>query len=403
MRETIENWVNLATDLSLWKDIGIALAILLAFVLFRKLFTKYVFKLIKRFTNNSRAKLFHKILLAFEGPLRAYFIFLGLYIAYRSLEFSGGYLDVPQQLFRTTGILMVTWGLINLASSSSILFDHIQRRFNLQVDQILIPFLSRVLKAIIVAISISIIAQEWGYNVNTFVAGLGIGGLAIAFAAKESLSNLLGGVIIIIERPFSIGDWIQTPSVEGVVEDINFRSTQVRTFADSLVTVPNSIISNETISNWSRMRKRRVTFNLGLTYSTPKDKIQICVERIRTMIREHKEVHPDLIVVNFDHYNASSLDLLIYFFTITTSWERYLDAKQDINLKIMDILQEEGVDIAFPSTSVYVEKAEETQTKPNVYQEQQSPFEENTKQELDEKYDDSVERNMEHSSEGERG
>ncbi|WLD93250.1 mechanosensitive ion channel family protein [Alkalihalobacillus sp. AL-G] len=366
MQEIIETLVNWTTDLEFWYDIGIALAIFLGFVIFRKIFTKYIFKIITRFTSKTKAQIFHKVLLAFERPLRAFFIFLGLYIAYVSLEFSGDFITIPRQFFRTAIIVLITWGLINLSSTTSVLFEQIHRRLNIQVDAILIPFLSKVLKFIIVAISLSVIAQEWGYDVNGFVAGLGIGGLAIAFAAKESLGNLLGGVVIIIERPFSIGDWIQTPSVEGVVEDINFRSTQVRTFADSLVTVPNATISNEAITNWSRMRKRRITFNLGLTYNTPRNKIKTCVERIRTMIREHEGVHPEFIVVNFDRYNSSSLDLLIYFFTITTSWEKYLTIKEEINLKILEILEEENVDVAFPSTSVYMETQSESYEKSDL-------------------------------------
>jgi MscS family membrane protein len=351
--------VDLLTDLELWIDIGIALAIFIGFVLFRKLFTKYIFRLISNLTDKTSTQVLHKILLAFERPLNAFFIFLGLYVAYQSLEVSEVYVQLPLRLFRSTVILMISWGLMNLSSSSSVLFHRIHHRLDLQVDQILIPFVSRVLKFIIIAISISVLAQEWGYNVNGFVAGLGIGGLAFAFAAKEALSNLFGGIVIIIERPFSIGDWIQTPSVEGVVEDINFRSTQVRTFADALVTVPNANIANDTITNWTRMRKRRVYFNLGVTYTTPKDKLEVCVKKIKNMLTDHKEVHPELIEVRFDKYNDSSLDIMIYFYTKTTAWVNHLEVKEDINLRIMEILEREGVSVAFPSRSIYMENPDQ--------------------------------------------
>lgn len=355
------------TDLDFWIDIGIALAIFIGFVLFRKLFTKYIFKLISRTTDKSSTQVLHKILLAFERPLYVFFIFLGLYMAYQSLEISREVYQVPSRLYRSSVILIITWGLVNLSSSSSILFNRFQHRLDLQVDQILIPFVSRVLKFVIVAVSISVLAQEWGYNVNGFVAGLGIGGLAFALAAKESLSNLFGGIVIIIERPFSIGDWIQTPSVDGIVEDINFRSTKVRTFADALVTVPNANISNEPITNWTRMRKRRVFFNLGVTYTTPKDKLEACVEQIRTLITEHKEVHPEFIEVRFDKYNDSSLDILIYFYTKTTAWIKYLEVKEEINYRIMEILDREGVSVAFPSRSIYVEKEDQPEVLDNEH------------------------------------
>ncbi len=348
--------MDYVSDLDFWIDIGIALAIFIGFVLFRKLFTKYIFKLISNLTDKTSTQVLHKILLAFERPLNVFFIFLGLYVAYESLEVSRDVVQVPLRLFRSSVILMISWGLVNLSSSSSVLFNRIHHRLDLQVDQILIPFVSRVLKFIIIAISISVLAQEWGYNVNGFVAGLGIGGLAFAFAAKEALANLFGGIVIIIERPFSIGDWIQTPSVEGVVEDINFRSTQIRTFADALVTVPNANIANDPITNWTRMRKRRVYFNLGVTYTTPKEKLETCVKKIKNLLTEHQEVHPELIEVRFDKYNDSSLDIMIYFYTKTTAWVNYLEVKEDINLRIMEILDREGVSVAFPSRSIYVEK-----------------------------------------------
>ncbi|MFP3359363.1 mechanosensitive ion channel family protein, partial [Planococcus sp. SIMBA_143] len=129
----------------------------------------------------------------------------------------------------------------------------INHKYNVKIDHILIPFFSKALRLIIVAIGISVIAQEFEYDINGFVAGLGIGGLAFALAAKDALANLFGGIIIITEKPFTIGDWIKTPSVEGTIEDISFRSTKVRTFAQALVTVPNATLSNEAITNWSKM------------------------------------------------------------------------------------------------------------------------------------------------------
>ena len=203
------------------------------------------------------------------------------------------------------------------------------------------------------AISASIIAQEWGYDVNGFVAGLGIGGLAFALAAQDSLSNFFGGIVIILDKPFSIGDWILTPNVEGTVEDINFRSTKVRTFAHALVTVPNATLAKNPITNWSKMGRRRITFNLGVTYTTPKEKLAKCVAGIETMLRTHEEIHPETIFVTFDSFNSSSLHIFIYCFTNTTAWGEFLKVKENVNFKILEILEQEGVSVAFPSRSVY--------------------------------------------------
>lgn len=171
-----------------------------------------------------------------------------------------------------------------------------EERFNIDIDDLLIPFLSKALRFVIVAISISIIAQEFDYDVGGFVAGLGLGGLAFALAAKDAIGNLFGGIVIITEKPFTIGDWIKTDSVEGTVEDITFRSTRVRTFADALVTVPNATLANESIINWSEMGKRQITFDLRLTYDTPRDKVERVVEQIDLLLKNHSGIDQETIL-----------------------------------------------------------------------------------------------------------
>src|SRR5699024_6731493 len=130
-----------------------------------------------------------------------------------------------------------------------------------KIDEILVSFLSRALQFIIIAMAISIVLQEFDYHIGGLITGLGIGGLAISLAAKDALANLFGGVVIVTEKPFTINDWIMTPSVEGTVEDISFRSTKVRTFDQALVVVPNATLANEAITNWSKMGKRRISLD----------------------------------------------------------------------------------------------------------------------------------------------
>lgn len=192
----------------------------------------------------------------------------------------------------------------------------------------------------------------------------GLGGLAFALAAQDSLSNLFGGMVIIVDKPFTVGDWISTPSVEGIVEDITFRSTKVRTFAQAIVTVPNSKLANEPITNWAAMGKRQITFHLKVAYSTPRAKLEKCVERIKTTLIEHPDVHKQTIFVVFDRYNDSSLDIFLYFFTITTVWQEFLMVKQDINFKIMRILEEEGVSMGLPTTNVHLESRPDLKVNP---------------------------------------
>lgn len=352
-------WYQPITTEGVWVDTGISITIFFLFLLFRKIFAKYVFKFILAISKKTPTELLSHILLAFEKPIRWLFISLGIYVSVKYFPFIDHTNQLFMKLIRSSVILLLAWGFYNLSAQSSILFTKINDQFNVQIDQILIPFLSKAIRFVIVAISFSIIAQEFEYDVNGFVAGLGLGGLAFALAAKDALSNLFGGIVIITEKPFNIGDWVKTKDVEGVVEDISFRSTRIRTFAQALVTVPNSTLANQAITNWSQMGKRQITFNLGITYDTPKHKVEEVIQQIEHMLIDHPDIHEETIFVKFDRFNESSLDIFLYFFTKTTVWGEFLSVKQDINLRIMQILEEEGVSIAFPSRTLYLSSEKE--------------------------------------------
>lgn len=336
-------------------NILISIAIFILSLVFRKVFVKYIYKFLLHLAKKTTTEVDEKILSAFEKPARLLFVVVGLYLAILNLDFVSIENVIISRLFRSSVIALIFWGLYVLEDPHSGIFTGFGQRLNIQVDKILVPFISRVLRIVTIILAVSIIAEEWNYHVESIVAGLGLGGLAFALAAKDSLANIFAGAIIILDKPFSIGDWISTSDIEGTVEDITFRSTRIRTFSQALVTVPNSTLANEAITNWSRRGKRRINFNLGVTYTTSKNKLEKCVQSIKEMLLNHPGVHQDTIFVTFDKFNDSSLDIFLYFFTNTTVWEEYLQVKQDINFLIMEILEKEEVSVAFPSTSVYLE------------------------------------------------
>ncbi len=351
------NWA-LFYDVEMWTQIGISIGIFLLFLVFRKLFSKYVYSLILRLSRKAPTDILTHIFVSFEKPLQWLFIIIGI-------ELAAGYFPYAEpgilfdRIIRASVIVLITWGLYNLASASSIFFAQVKSRFKLEIDDILIPFMSKAIRLIIVAISFTIIAQEFGYNVTGFIAGLGLGGVAIAFAAKDAIGNLFGGFIIITEKPFTIGDWIMTPSVEGTVEDITFRSTKVRTFADAIVTVPNNTLANESITNWSKMGKRQVSFNIKISYETPKAKLLKVVRQMEEEIKGHSEVHPDSILVRFDKYQENGYEVFIYFFTKSTAWAEHLRVKEEINFRLIEILESEDVSIALPSRKLYASEPDD--------------------------------------------
>lgn len=337
--------------------VGIAIGVFALFILLKKFFTNNVFKIILKLVNKTKFNADTKIVTAFQKPVTNFFGVLGFYFAFKILilaqiSISDMFID---KVFSCVVIILLSWGLYNLTDESSLLFDKMHTFYDVKVDIILFPFISKTLRLIIVAIAITIIAEKWGYDIQGFVTGLGLGGLAFALAAKDVAGNIIAGIFIIIDKPFSVGDWISSDILEGTVESISFRTTKIRTFEQALITVPNSKLSNEPVTNFSRRGKRRVNFNLSVTYGTSKEKLQICVEKIRNMIDNHPQVNKDVLYVRFDKFNASSLDIFIYFFIDTPELSQYLKIKENINFNIMEILQQEGVSMALPSTSVYVE------------------------------------------------
>ncbi|WP_230500599.1 mechanosensitive ion channel family protein [Sutcliffiella rhizosphaerae] len=357
------------TDTGFWIDLGAAFFILTLFLVWRKLFTKYFFKGILTLSSKTPTDLFRYIVISFDKPVRMFFVVLGIFFALKAAPFVLIEAATLSILIRSSIIGLIAWGIFNFIPYSSNLFTNLTNRLEVEVDKIVMPFVTKVLRFILLALTFSIILDVWGFDVGGIVAGLGLGGLAFALAAQESIKNLLGGLIIVTEKPFTIGDWIKTPSVEGVVEDITFRSTEIRTFAQAVVTVPNATLSNEPITNWSKMGKRQISFTLGLQYDTPKPTLERVVRRIEEMLKNHDGIDQETIMVRFDNFGTSSLDIFLYFFTKSVNWGEYLEVKEDINFKIMEIIEEERAGVSLPTTTLQFGESKEEEAFKNELRE----------------------------------
>lgn len=336
-----------------WVRIGVSIAIFLIFHFFRKIFSKYIFSILLKMSRKTPTKFLSYVFESFEKPVQWLFTIIGIYLAAKYFPHFNENGELFRNCIQASIMFLIGWGCFNLSSTSTLLLTKANKQFNIEIDEIIIPFLSKVIRAVVVAVFFTIIVQVFGYEISGFIAGLGIGGLAISLAAKDALANFIGGIVIITEKPFSIGDWILTPSVEGVVEDISFRSTKVRTFAQALVTVPNATLANENITNWSEMGKRQIKFDLKVAYDTPKENLQNVVRKIDSYLRNHPDIHPETIFVKFDTFAENGYSIFLYFFTKTTVWGEFLKVKEEINFTIIDILESENVELAIPSRKIY--------------------------------------------------
>lgn len=328
-------------DENLLQRLSIALIIFLVFFLGNKIITRYLSRLILLVTTKSETTA--RVVTAFQKPLHTFFIILGLYIALTYLSVSPAQELFILKLFRSAGIILVAWGFYDLASTESLLSDEFKEKLN--IDKILLPFFSKLTRFVILALALCVLAQEWNYDINGFVAGLGLGGLAFALAAKDTLSNIFGGIVIIMDKPFTIGDWISTPSAEGAVENISFRSTRVRTATQAILIVPNSTLANDPITNWSRMGKRRVNFLLPLSSDTTREKLQNCLDSIKKMLEQHPGVLAEDLRVAFEKIADNSLEIRVDFYT-SSELNESLRVKEEVNYKIIEILEEQEVSTA---------------------------------------------------------
>ncbi len=290
-------------------------------------------------------------------PIRYTVWFLGIVIAIAILnppQVEPAYRRLFVAAYQSIFIILISWAVVRLVDLLRLTMAKYAAKTPSKLDDQLIPLVARTLKVLIIIVAASLVLQTLGYSVTGLLTGLGLGGAALAFAAKDTLSNFFGAVQIFVDRPFMVGDWIEAGDLEGVVEDINLRSTRIRTFAKTLISVPNNVLANMAINNWSAMPIRRVKQIIGVTYSTTSEQMRKAVEGIRKILAEHPGVDQSFYLVYFRDFGASSLDIFVYYFTKSTVWAEYLDVRQDVNLKIMEYLESIGVEIAFPSQSVYV-------------------------------------------------
>ncbi len=332
-----------------------ALAIFLFVYTLRHVVLKICIGSFRKLASRTKTSFDDQLLEAIEPPARFFLAAFGLWAALEFMRIPEEANTLAVHVVRSLFVFSIFWAAFRATTVLSGILQELANRTQTSTDDQLVHFVGKFLRIAVVLIGTMVIVREWGYDITGLLAGLGLGGLAIALAARETVSNVFGSITILLDRPFATGDWIESPAVEGVVEDIHLRSTRVRTFANALVTVPNSVLANDAITNWSRMKKRRITYKLGVTYSTKSDQMETCVSDIKIMLESHKDIHSDMIFVYFTDFGNSALEIFLYFFTTTTQWQEYLNVRQDVNLRIMKIIESNGLSIAFPSRSIYLE------------------------------------------------
>ncbi len=351
----MQAWWEYLSQLDIaWLRYGIALLVVAIGYVAKKIFTGVIVTKLKKFTEKTESEYDNLLLQAITAPTGMFCIVIAVYIALLICKLPSVANEHLGGGFITVVSILVLWLLIRLTDLVVMLLNNKLRSMHDDIALQFLPLLRRGLRVFIFITGSIFIIQNIGVDVGSLLAGLGIGGLAMALAAQDSLANFFGSLVLLVDRPFKVGDWITVGDVDGDVEEMGFRSTRIRTWHKSLVTLPNKILSSANIENWSKMNKRRVKQKLQITYDTPAEKVQQFVRGIDKILRENKDVNQDFMLVKFTEFQESSLEIFIYYFTTTIAWVEYLEIRESNNCAFMDLAANMGVNFAFPTRSVEI-------------------------------------------------
>jgi MscS family membrane protein len=322
-------------------------------------------KLIKKYDKKQAGKVIwhHALFLSISSPAIIFYWFLltSLIIQYSiyiyNLHFFSSYLSVLRSIVL---LLIIFWFLMRMLAQYERIATEAILSGKVEYNRTTLRAFMQVARVILIVCILLVLLQTINIKLSALLTVGGVGAIAISYAAKDIfLANFIGGMMIFIDRPFSVGDWIRSPDrdIEGTVENIGWRLTLIRTFDKRPLYVPNAVFSTISLENPSRMTNRRIKANIGLRYDDFKIVAPI-VSAIEKMLHKHQEIdQQQLIMVYFNEFGDSSLDFMVYCFTKTTNWQKYLDVQQDVFLQILQIIEENGAECAFPTSTLHVPEA----------------------------------------------
>jgi len=337
-----------------------ALGILILFLMIRRIFFRVVVTSITMVTKKTKTTLDDMFLAALEKPLEFAFVVVGFYVAGEAIPMSEEVASIFARFIRSLIAFTLFWILFRALNPLSFLMD---RALNMIGDpsmrDTMKDFLLKLTKFVVICLGVAAVFQEWGFNVAAVLGSLGIVGMAVALGAKDFIANLFAGLTIFLDRIFEKGNWIQTPDVDGVVENIGFRATKIRRFDKALVTIPNARLAGDALINFSRMTNRRIYWMIGVEYRTTQDQLRLIINDISAFLNQDHDFETDpektKTFVFVDSFGPSSIDIMLYCFTKTTKWDEWLKVKERLAYKVKGIVEGHGAGFAFPSTSLYVE------------------------------------------------
>jgi MscS family membrane protein len=339
----------------MWQHVGILILAFFSFLI-HKLFTVIFEKLILRILiKNGYEKIAGEYILPVARPLSLFVVILFLVVLVPVIQLPVGTVKYLEPGLKA---LLPLFGIIVFYKMADILALYLQKlagKTESTLDDQLVPLFRKTLKTFIVIVGGLFVLENLDIPILPLLTGLSIGGLAFALAAQDTIKNFFGSLMIFIDKPFQIGDWITAGSIDGSVEEVGFRSTRVRTFRNSVVYVPNGQLADSTIDNHGLRKYRRFYTQIALTYDTPAELIEIFVDGLKEVVKNHSKTRKDYYEVHFNDMADSSLKIMFYIFFEVPTWSEELRARHEVLIEVVKLAEKLGVNFAFPTQTLHIE------------------------------------------------
>ncbi|MBQ9845783.1 MAG: mechanosensitive ion channel family protein [Oscillospiraceae bacterium] len=331
-----------------------AIAVLVLFKIFAVIISKNAKFIAKKIFRAKNENIENAIVSTITKPINYFISATGIAVAITMLPFSIA-ISTVLNLYVTKIYRLAVVALLGMLAVGAV--DSVQyhsRLFTESENKTLLQFFIKIAKAIVIFLTVAILLKEVGFDVTGLITSLGLGGVVLALAAQDTASNLFSGIVILFDKPFAVGDWISVSGMEGIVEEMSFRSCRIRTFDNALISVPNSKLGSDSVTNWTKMNVRKTRITIGLVYSTKKETLQKVCDEIKANLAKYDSIKKDNIMVWFDNFNASSLDIVIQYHTYLTGAADFFALKQEIQYMIMDVVESNGTDFAFNTQTIHI-------------------------------------------------
>ena len=340
--EIIQNVIDEIKSKEL-RELIISVVILLVFIICSSWASKLICKLFKVKKLKIKENVIYK-------NVKTIFIVLGIYLSILSLQLPYDFMNIFNKISKIIFIILITKLAADLADPKVSLLKRFVK--DEEKGQSSYKFITKIIRGLIYIIGAFIIISEIGYDISGIITGLGLSGVVIALAAQDIAKNLFAGVAILTDKTFKVGDYIEIDNISGNIEDISFRTTRIRTMDNSLITLPNSILSDGKVINWNENQKRRYEFNLRFKLNSNVTILKEMSNRIKFVLKTNKDIIQDNINVNFTEILDDSVKLNIYFYTPIVEYTKFLEFKSEINIMILAMLEKEGIELAYPTQSI---------------------------------------------------